>query len=207
MDEKNVKLVKIEQTNCMPIGFSGTTVCFIFTNLCFLFWGNLLGLLPEGATLAIGVTQLGMVISYHVAAAKVFHTGDSFTANIFLVFATFFGGVGGLNNIAAAVAPVIGVAYEGTGVGYCWILCGLFLLGILPACLDQAWVTFVLYALAGAALVLLGLVIVGVLPGTLSALIGWMLFIVGVLGLYMTFSAMFGFVGKNLPMGPPVKRK
>ena len=128
------------------------------------------------------------------------------TPDIFLIFATFFGGVGGLNNIAAAIAPAIGVQYDGKGVGYCWIVCGIFLLGILPACLDQAWVTFILYALAGLALVLLGLIIIGVLPGSLSAIVGWMLFIVGVLGLYMTFSAMFGFVGKNLPMGPPVKK-
>lgn len=206
MSEKDT-IIQVEDKNHPMPGFSGTTVCFIFTNLCFLFWGNLMGFLGEGSSMAIGVTQIGMVISYHLGAAKVFNRGDSFTANIFLIFATFFGGVGGMTNIASAIAPVFGIAYEGKAVGYCWVVCGIFLIGILPACLKEAWVTFILYALAGIALVLLGFVIIGILPASLSALIAWLLFVVGVLGLYMTFSAMFSFVGKTLPMGPPVKKK
>ena len=205
--EENKGSLKIEQINCMPIGWSGTTVCFIFTNLCFLFWGNLLGLLPEGSTLTVGVTQIGVLISYHICAAKTFNTGDSFTANIFMIFATFFGGVGGLNNILSAIAPKAGIEYNGTAIGYCWIICGLFLLGILPACLNETWITFILYLLAGIALFLLGLVTLSIAHGSASAVVAWLLFIVGVLGLYMTFSAMFGFVGKSLPMGPPVRKK
>lgn len=198
--------IQVEQVNHPMMGFSGTTVCFIFTNLCFLFWANLLGILGGGAALAIGLIQLGMVIAYHLAASKVFVRGQAFDGNIFLIFATFFGGVGGLSNIATAIAPIIGIPYEGTAVGYCWVMCGIFLIAILPACLKSPWVVFVLYALAGLALLLLGLVIIGILNAGLSTSIGWMLFAVGVLGLYMTLSGMYSFVGMNLPLGRPLKK-
>ena len=200
------KTIKVEQTNCMPIGFAGTTVCFIFSTLCFLFWGNLTGRFPKDATLAMGCVQLGVVIAYHLCSAKVINTGDSFNGNIFMVFSAFFGGVGGLNNVVAGLAQTYGWNYDGYLMGYVWMLCGIFLLMILPACLKDPVLVFILYAVFGVALIILGLVIIGRLPGSLSSVVGWMLFAGGVMGLYMTANGMLGFAGINVPMGPPIKK-
>lgn len=187
-------------------GYSGTTVTFIFTCLSFLFWSSFVGLLGEGAGLTIGVIQIGLVISYHAASLKLFVIGEEFEGNNFLIFATFFGAVGGLNNIAAVAMPKLGFEYETSVIGIIWILCGLYLLCIVPACLKKPWTVPVLFALAGAGVFLNGLLELKIVGAGTGPIIGWLFFCVGVLGFYMVISGMNGFRGINFSLGKPLIR-
>lgn len=195
------ELIQVEQKG---IGYSGTTVTFIFTNLCFLFWANLLGLLGPGADLAVGIIQLGVFVSYHVAAIKLFNRNDELDGNVFLIFATFFGGVGGLTNVVSTICNEIGVEFSTMPVAFCWLFCGIMLICILPCYRFAPWSAFVMFALAGVSILLMGLMALGLIGASIAPVIAWLLFIVGILGLYMAIAGLNGFTGVNLPMGKPI---
>lgn len=86
-------------------GFSDATptLNLIFVTLCFCFWANALGLLGEGAVLAIGVLQVAVFTGYTVGGVILLARGNGFGGNIFMVFASFFGAAGGLTHVVFVV--------------------------------------------------------------------------------------------------------
>jgi hypothetical protein len=204
LETQNNEVIIIEQKGVPGNAPSGASVCFIFSNLSFLFWANLMGYLGDGAGFAIGIIQLGVFVTYHVAASLLFTRGEAFDGNIFMVFATFFGGVGGATNIASAICAAKGIPFDNSVVGICWIMCGIFLLGILPGCKKSPWTVFVLYLLAGIGLFIMGLITLGIVGMSMVPITAWLLFAVGALGLYLTLSTMNSFMNINIPLGKPL---
>ena len=103
----------------------------IFATLCFCFWANTMGYFTEGATLAIGVLQLGVFVSYTCGGLILLRNGNAFGGNMFMVFATVFGGIAGLTHVIMSVLPAtIPFCYQVCGLSF--IVAGFLLLCMVP---------------------------------------------------------------------------
>ncbi|MCA4132521.1 hypothetical protein [Arthrobacter sp. M4] len=184
----------------------GVSMAFIFSTLSFLFWANILGYLGPGGSLAIGVVQFAVYGSYLAGSVMLFKRGDDFDGNVFMVFAAFFGGVGGVLNVGSTISAVLGLPFSPQVGGICWILVGAFLLACTPAMLRSNLVDAAVYVLAALALLTLGFSIVGFLPAVGLTVAAWLLFVVGILGMVLTASILGSMIGYRVPMGPALLR-
>lgn len=166
----------------------------------------MLGLLGEGGSLAIGCIQLGVFGTYLSCSIILYKRGQAFDGTVFMVFAAFFGGAGSMLNIGQAIAEFHGVPFSTSAPGMCWLLCGIFCLAILPSCKKLPKAGFLFYLLGGIALSLLGLLVLGVLSAPwFTPVIAWLLFGVGVTGIFITINTMNSFEGviNFPPLGKP----
>lgn len=185
--------------------YAGATLAFSFTNLSFLFWAALLGFLGENASFTIGIIQLGVLAIYTIGAVLLLKSGNAFEGNVFLIFAGFFAGVGGLTNVSGAIAANLGWGFCITAPGICWILCGVFLLAVLPAVRTSPKAGFIFYIFGGIGLIVMGLTTLELIPAAWNTVAAWSFFVAGVCGLFVTVSVMNDFCGvKNFPpLGKP----
>ncbi len=203
---ENKQVNEVVVTATPEFGYPGATLAFIFTNLSFIFWANLMGFLGDGAGLAIGAIQCGVFGGYICGSIILLKKGLAFEGNVFMVFASFFGGVGGLTNIIGAVAHFVGMPFSNAVPGICWLLCGVFLIAILPGTRTAPKAGFLFYIFGGVGLIFMGLLTLGVLGGSVwTQIIAWSLFGAGVCGLFVTISTMNGLGGvANMPpLGKP----
>ncbi|GAT89411.1 hypothetical protein J2T10_002674 [Paenarthrobacter nicotinovorans] len=184
----------------------GASLAFIFSTLSFLFWANILGYLGPGGSLAVGLVQLAVYGSYLAGSVILLKRGDDLDGNVFMVFAAFFGGVGGMLNIGSTISVLLGVPFSPQVGGICWIMAGIYLLACSPASLRTNLVDAGVYILGAVALLTLGFAAVGFLPGTVLTVAAWMLFVVGVLALVLTVSIVGSHIGYRIPMGPALLR-
>lgn len=192
---------KILETKEVPVGVPGPTAAFIFSTLCFIFWASLLGWLGTGATLAVGILQLGAFFPYYIAAKSFFKADDNLNGNIFFVFAVFFGFVGGLMNISTYVVNALNLSIDGRVAGIMWLLAAALLLFLLPAGRKATKVFFLIYLLTGIGLIFLGLGILQLMGPIAFKLSGWSFFVVGLLAFYAAISIISGCTGVKLPLG------
>ena len=185
------------------LGYTGTAICFIFGMLCFLFWGNMLGLFGPDAGIVIGFAQLGVFAAYHICAKGLYDNGLDFDGTIFMLFAALFGGVGGLFSVGGALCHYFGVPYNDMVPGVVWVLSGFLLLACIPAVVKQPKCGCLFYVFGGLGLFLMGLVTLGVAPAEVLTVAAWSVFAAGVLGVYVALSGLYGFAGLNLPLGKP----
>lgn len=187
------------------IAYAGATLAFCFTNFSYIFWAALLGFLGEGTGLAIGVIQVGVLGIYMAGAILLLKNGEAFEGNIFLIFAGFFGGAGGLSNIFGDLAAHWGMPFSGATAGVCWILSGILLLAVLPAVRKNPKTGFLFYIFGGIGLIVMGLTTLGILSAGWNTVAAWSFFIAGTCGLIVTISVMNGFMGVNNcpPLGKP----
>jgi len=181
-------------------------MAFIFSTLSFLFWANILGYLGPGGSLAVGVVQLAVYGSYLAGSVILFKRGDDFDGNVFMVFAAFFGGVGGVLNVGSTISAMLGLPFSPQVGGICWILVGVFLLACSPATLRSNIVDAGVYVLAALALLTLGFTIIGFLPTVGLTVAAWLLFVVGILGVVLTASILGSIIGYRIPLGPAILR-
>lgn len=85
---------KVKITGAPIFGDPSPVLTTIFATLCYCFWANTMGFFGEGAVLAIGVLQLAVFASYTIGGVILLRNGNSFGGNMFMVFATVFGGIG-----------------------------------------------------------------------------------------------------------------
>lgn len=200
------KAIVVEQKE-FP-GDTSAVLCFIFTNLCFLFWANMMGFLGEAGGLAIGVVQIGVFTAYHIFSENLFQRGATFDGIVFGVFATFFGGVGGLNNIASTLCLHFGIPYSNVVINICWILCGIFCLGICPCSRHLPFTVFLVYFFTGIGMIGIASLGLGIIKNTiLIKIFAWLEFVIGLFGLWICIATVSGHGGFELSLGKPLFQK
>ena len=175
----------------------------VFATLCFSFWANSMGFLKDGAVLAIGVLQLGVFVTYTVGGLILISRGNAFGGNTFLIFATIFGGVGGLTHVGMTIAAANNIPFDYTICGIAFIMAGLFLLFMVPGLKYAPKTDFLSFLFGGLGVLGYGLTGAGLAPGSLNIFAAWCLFIDGVVGFYSVIVLMLNFLGLNLSLGKP----
>lgn len=187
------------------IGEPGAGMTFIFTMLTMCIWGSYAGIYTGNAALALGLVQFSCYIPYLLGAIILYIKGESLLANIFLIFGTLFGGVGGLTNIAAGIGEIKGftISPEMTAIPFFW---GAVSLIPLLICIRKtaSKVVFLCFSAIPVFLTLMLLVTYGILPSSTNVVIKWLCFFVAISGLYNMFNTLLANGGeKPLPEGKP----
>lgn len=183
---------------------TGPTIAFTFTCLCFLSWANSLGWFGTGYgfTLALGTIQLGMYGAYLGGSFILSKNGAPFGGNIFMIFASFFGGVGGVTNVSTALCAHFGIPYAVTTTGLLSVLEAILLLGILPGQRYSSLTDFGVLFFAGVSLAFSGLNGLGVIGNWAIPVAGWLMFFDGCCGMWSCLSTMNSFGGMKMHLGP-----
>lgn len=187
------------------IADASPTLNLIFSTLCFMFWANTMGLMGEGATLAIGMMQLAFFTGYTVGGYILCTRGNAFGGNTFLIFAAFFGGAGGFGNTAYAITQHVGIPFSYRIVGVAFLTSGLFLLYTLPGLLTAPKIDFLCFLTGGIGVFAYGLGMTELLGSWIYYIGAWSLFIDGVLATYCVFQMMLAFTGTELSRGRPFR--
>lgn len=177
-------------------------VTFTFCILCLVFWANCVGLLGEGATLAIGMCQLGCYGVYHMGTARLTDTGNLFGTNIYGVFACVFAGIGGLANVTMAICEVLKVPFDGRVGSLAYLLSGVLLLVFVPPMLRMAKTDFLIFLFGGIGVTGCGVAGLGFMP-ELVPFYGWSLLICGAAGFINVLNSLFSCYGIQIPKGEP----
>ena len=180
----------------------------IFATLCYCFWANTMGFFGDGAVFAIGVLQLAVFTAYTVGGVILLRNGNSFGGNMFLVFATVFGGIGGATHVAMTLAGNANIDFCYQICGVAFIVAGALLLLMLPGIAYTTKADFICFLSGGIGVLCYGLTGAGLAPAGLNYLGGWMLLIDGLVGLYTVVGQMLNFLGcKPLPLGKPLLQR
>lgn len=186
-------------------GDPGPALTFIFTMLTMEFWGIQAGIFNGPTMLSVGLVQIACFIPYLIGAILFFIRGDSVNGNIFLIFATLFGGVGGFCNTMIGFGDIIGwpICKQMTALPY--ILGGLSIFPVLWVNRKTAdKVTTICYLAAAFFLSLSGLVSLNILSGSWSPVIQWLSLTVVVTGFYNCFNGLLVCGGsRGIPVGKP----
>lgn len=178
----------------------------IFSTLCFCFWANTMGLFTDGAVLAIGVLQLAVFTSYTVGGVILLHRGNGFGGNTFMIFATVFGGIGGLTHVTMSLVPsTTAFCYQICGVAF--IAAGIFLLAMIPGLLYGAKTDFIMFLFGGLGVLGYGLTGANIAPAWVNYPAAFCLLVDGLTGLYTVIATMLGFCGIQMSYGKPFFRK
>ena len=179
------------------------TLTLIFATLCFCFWANTMGLLGEGATLALGVLQIAVFVGYTVGGVLLLARGNGVGGNVFMVFGAFFGAAGGFTHVAMTIAAELGVPFDYQVLGIVSIVGGAFLLACLPGMLTAAKTDFFSFLTGGLGVLFYGLTGAELLPAGWNYFAAWCLFVDGLIGFYAVTATMLGCTGINLSCGKP----
>lgn len=182
------------QIEIKPLPLTGDVM--VFSTFSILFCGNILGWFGENATLTIGVTQLSLA-GLFMMCAKERGKYASFWGNMNLIFAFYFGVLGGSTNVLSG----LGIALDTAVLAVPNVIAGAVLFGTLPGAKRDPWTFFILYLAAAIAVLALGLGGLGVLPGVLYPAAAYCLAIVAILGTYAVIANVNACSGVNLPFG------
>ena len=178
----------------------------IFATLCFCFWANTMGFFTDGSTLAIGVLQLGVFVSYTVGGVILLYRGNGFGGNTFMIFATVFGGIGGLTHVTMSLIPAsIPFCYQICGIAF--IAAGIFLLAMLPGLMYGAKTDFLMFLFGGLGVLGYGLTGANLCPPIVNYPAAFCLLIDGLVGIYTVIATMLGFCGIPMSFGKPFFHK
>ena len=178
------------------ISDSSPVVCLIFSAMCFVCFAWIMGWLGEGSTFGVGVAQLSVFVTYVIGGNNLIKQGNGFPGNMYLVFATFFGGVAGAANVAASICAANGIEFSLVPMGWCFVASGVFLLIMVPFLLPLAGKRDVIMTFCGGFGVLcFGLTGIGAAPMILNIIGAYSLLITGIVGVFMGVVAMVAFLG------------
>jgi hypothetical protein len=118
-----------------PVAITGDVM--VFTTFSFMFCGNILGWFGENATFTIGVLQLSLAGLFFVGARERMKVAP-FWGNMNLIFAFYFGVLGGSTNVLAG----LGVPLNGSVLSLANLLAGIVLFGTLPGSRRDPWTFF-----------------------------------------------------------------
>ena len=204
MNNNGVTKVEIVETPDR-IGGAGTAMTFIFTMLTMCFWGIYAGIFSGPTALAVGLVQIACYMPYMIGAVVFYMKGNALFANTFLIFATLFGGIGGLSNIFLGFAEIYGwnISDQMTCIPFIWGGVCLFpVTYVLRKAISK--MTFICYLSAAFFLSLIGFVGLGVLPPATNTLITILALIVALTGYYECLNGLLMDGGhKPMPNGKP----
>lgn len=190
------------------LGDPGPALTFIFTMLTMEFWGINAGIFTGPTMISVGVVQLACFIPYLIGAILFFLKGDSVNGNIFLIFATIFGGVGGFCNTIIGFANIMDwpICTQMTALPY--IMGGISIfptLWVIRKAADK--VTVICYLAAAFFLTLTGLVSLNILSGSWNQIIQWLCLTVVVTGFYSCLNGLLVCGGsRGIPVGKPFSK-
>lgn len=197
--QENAPPMQVEITSGLPGPAPITGDVMVFSTFSVLFCGNILGWFGGSATFTIGVLQLSLAGLFFVGARERCKYA-TFWGNMNLIFAFYFGVLGGATNVLAG----LNVGLDGTVLAIPNLIAGAVLCGTLPGARRDPWTFFVLYVLAAIAVLFLGLGGLGILAGVLYPVAAVCLGGVGVLGTYAVICNVNGCSGVNMPYGRPL---
>lgn len=181
------------------------TIVFIFTMLCMMFWAQFAGICSAETTLFLGLIQLGCWPSYLIGSHIVLSRGDAVSGNIYLIFATCFGGIGGLVNLFTYLSGVFGWLADNSIVGITWIWSGIATLAATICIRKSPWVGFMVFLLAVFQLEIMGFVTIGILTAPIwTEIAKWLCLIIGIGGFYTMLSGLLTYGGIYLPQGKTI---
>ncbi|MEK3905294.1 hypothetical protein [Paenibacillus sp. FSL R7-0179] len=187
------------------LGNPGPALTFIFTMLTMEFWGIYAGIFTGPTIMAVGMVQIACFIPYLIGAILYYCKGDSTNGNVFLIFATLFGGVGGLTNITIGVSEIMGWPISTQMTALPFILGGISILPVVwinRASADK--VTVICYMAAACFLTFTGLVSLNILNTHWNLLLQWLGLIVTITGLYSCINGLLlGGRSRGIPVGKP----
>ncbi len=199
------KDMSVKVTATPLFGDPSPVLTTIFATLCYCFWANTMGFFGEGAVLAIGVLQLAVFASYTIGGVILLRNGNSFGGNMFMVFATVFGGVGGATHVSMSLLAEKGITLCYQILGVSFIVAGILLLLMIPAVLYTTKADFICFLSGGIGVLCYGLTGAGLAPAGLNYLGAWALLIDGIVGFYTVVGQMLVFGGcKQLPLGKAI---
>ena len=198
--EMNVKI-----TASPLFGDPSPVLTTIFATLCYCFWANTMGLFTDGAVLAIGTLQLAVFASYTIGGVILLRNGNGFGGNMFMVFATVFGGIGGATHVVMTLVGEQGIAFCYQICGVAFIVAGALLLLMLPGIIYTTKADFICFLSGGIGVLAYGLTGAGICPAWVNYIGAWALLIDGLVGFYTVVGTMLTFLGnKPLPLGKPI---
>lgn len=203
MTEKEMT-VKVQEMPAKP-GDPGATMLFIFTMLTIMFLGIYTDYFGPQAGFLTGVIQLTCFPAYLFGGIWFTVKGDSTNGNVFLIFATCFGGIGGISNLLCY--PPIAASLGLTDVSifqFVWLWSGVSLLPVVLGMRKGPWMPFVVFGLGMVELVLMGLIGLGFLPTAFNIAVMVCFVIVGFGGFYISLAQLAAHGGMNWPLGKPL---
>lgn len=178
----------------VPLGF------FIFSCYCFLLAASLVGLAKPEAGLTIAVIQLASGPSYLIASLISLKDNDSVGGNLFFIFSTLFGFVSGAVNLVSYFATMHHWPMDTSICGLIWLLLALFLVFTLPIFIYAPMTDLILIVFSIVSLALLGLLNFGLIPPTITVVIGWLMAAIGLIAFYSCAAAYLQPAGIKLPV-------
>jgi len=177
---------------------------------CWAFWAMYTGRVTGDAAPALAAWMIGGGLVQYAVGWMELRNGDIRGGNIFLFFGAFFMFVTALSLITKYLCAKNGLTVDARIEGYCWMACAIGLIGCTPAYATKGTsIMFVVVVIVDVCLVLIALMDMAAIPKAVYAPpVGWALFVVGVLGLYVASAVMLNTMyGKTvLPLsGPLVK--
>lgn len=201
MEQQYTQPVRVEGIS--TFADASPTLVLIFATVCTCFWANTMGFFPEGGVLAIGILQLAVFVGYTLGGMVLLHRGNGFGGNTFMIFASFFGGIGGASNVALALAGEAGIPYSGKVSGIAFIIAGIFLLMMLPGVRYASKCDFLMYLTGGLGTLGYGLTGAGLCPASLNYPAAWLVFVDACIGMYVVAATMLKWGGITLSLGKP----
>ena len=186
------------------MGEPGPAMLFIFTMLTMMFLGMNTGFFDASALLLLGLIQLGCFPAYLIGGITYIKKGDSINGNVFLIFATAFGGIGGLTNCVAYFSGINGQPLDTRILGVVWIWCGIAIIPIVAGMLRGPLMPLLVFAMGSLQLTLAGLLDLQLIPPTFMGLNNFCCLVIALGGFYCSLSNLCGFSAIQLPLGKPL---
>ncbi|GCF95494.1 hypothetical protein NRIC_33850 [Enterococcus florum] len=193
--------------NQRTYGEPSPAMLFIFTMLTIMFYGVSTGFFDTSALLLLGVIQLGCFPAYLIGAITYLVKGDSINGNVFLIFATAFGGIGGGTNIVNYFMTTNGNPLDGRILGVVWLWCGLSVIPIVCGMLNGPLMPLIVFSVGAIQLIMSGLFDLGILPDFFQTIIHMCYLIIAFGGFYCSLASLFGFSKIHVPLGKPLIAK
>lgn len=195
--------IAVSVKNYQGLADSSPVGTFVFSILCFAFWAADLGLLKDGAQLAIGLLQWGVFITYMIVGTTLIQQGNGLGGNTYLLFGTCFGAIGGFFNTFGPLFAKWGIPFDYSLFGLSLIMAGTYLFLVLPGLKYAPKAVFLVFFFGGVGVLGSGLTIMGFLPPSFNLINGWALFLDGVAGMWTVMATVLSFTGVTVPCGKP----
>lgn len=195
----------MEQSN-IKIGDPAPALTFIFTMLTMCIWGVYAGIYTGPTSLALGLVQLSTFIPYLICSIFFYVRGETMMGSICLIFATLFGGVGGLLSIAEGIAQIyeFEMSSQLGAIPFFWGAVSMVPL-LISIRKTASAVTFLCFSAVVIFLSLITLVSFGLIPEAANIVIEWLCLFVAVSGLYTFVNSLLRIGGcKSMPEGKPL---
>jgi hypothetical protein len=177
--------------------------------VCFAFFALLTGRIPhEAAPALIGICFGGAVVQIIAAVMDLKH-GNALGGTLFFVFGAFFMLGVSINHAVQLYAEVSGVHYSIALDGWYFLILAIILI-LMTIVATLANSIFVLaLTCADLGVLILALVHLKLLSPAFLQLAGWLILILGIVGLYLIFVMLFNATaGKQVfPTGKPLFKK